>query len=68
MLTFEGANVDVYVGATAPIIAWLSLRGRLGLRLALIWNVLGILALANVVTRAVLTSPGSVQPDSRRSS
>jgi hypothetical protein len=28
MLTFEGANVDIYVGASAPLIAWLSTRGR----------------------------------------
>jgi len=58
MLTFDGANVDIYVGASAVLIAWLSARGRLGLRLALAWNVLGLLALANVVTRAVLTAPG----------
>jgi hypothetical protein len=58
MLTFEGANVDIYIGASAPLIAWLSTRGRLGLKLALAWNVLGLLALTNVVTRAVLTSPG----------
>jgi hypothetical protein len=58
MLTFEGANVDIYIGAAAPLIAWLSTRGRLGLKLALAWNVLGLLALTNVVTRAVLTSPG----------
>ena len=58
MLTFESANVDIYIGASAPVIAWLSTRGRLGLKLALAWNVLGLLALTNVVTRAVLTSPG----------
>jgi hypothetical protein len=58
MLTFEGANVDIYIGASAPVIAWLSTRGRLGLKLALAWNLLGLLALTNVVTRAVLTSPG----------
>lgn len=58
MLTFEGANVDIYIGASAPVIAWLSTRGRMGLKLALVWNVLGLLALANVVTRAVLTTPG----------
>jgi hypothetical protein len=58
MLTFAGANVDIYIGASAPLIAWLSTRGRLGLRFALAWNVLGLLALANVVTRAVLTTPG----------
>src|SRR5713226_3982080 len=58
MLTFEGANVDIYVGASAPLIAWLSTRGRFGMRLALAWNVLGLLALTNVVIRAVLTAPG----------
>jgi hypothetical protein len=58
MLTFEGANVDIYVGASAALIAWLSTRGRWGLRLSLAWNVLGLLALTNVVTRAVLTAPG----------
>jgi len=58
MLTFSGANVDIYIGASAPVIAWLSSRGRLGLRVALIWNFLGLLSLANVVTRAVLTTPG----------
>ena len=58
VLTFEGANVDIYIGASAPVIAWLSTRGRMGLKLALVWNVLGLLALANVVTRAVLTAPG----------
>jgi hypothetical protein len=35
MLTFEGANVDIYVAASAALIAWLSTRGRLGLRIAL---------------------------------
>jgi hypothetical protein len=58
MLTFNGANVDIYIGASAPLVAWLSTRGRMGMKLALAWNVLGLLALANVVTRAVLTAPG----------
>ena len=58
MLTFEGANVDIYVGASAPLIAWLSTTGRSGMRVALAWNVLGLLALTNVVIRAVLTAPG----------
>jgi hypothetical protein len=61
MLTFEGANVDIYIGASAPLIAWLSTRGRSGMRIALAWNVLGLLALTNVVIRAVLTAPGPFQ-------
>jgi hypothetical protein len=58
MLTFDGANVDIYIGASAALIAWLSTKGRWGMGLALAWNVLGLLALTNVVIRAVLTSPG----------
>jgi hypothetical protein len=58
MLTFEGANVDIFIGATAPLAAWLSTRGPRGMKLALGWNALGLLALTNVVTRAVLTAPG----------
>jgi hypothetical protein len=58
MLTYTGANVDIYVGASAPLVAWLSTRGRTGIRLALVWNVLGLIALANVAVRAVLTAPG----------
>jgi hypothetical protein len=57
-LTFEGANVDIYIGASAALIAWLSTRGRLGARVALSWNVPSLFALTNVVIRAVLTSPG----------
>jgi hypothetical protein len=58
MLTFEGANVDIYIGASAPLVAWLSTRGHVGMRVALAWNVLGLFALTNVVIRAVLTAPG----------
>ncbi|MBB5327840.1 hypothetical protein [Tunturiibacter gelidoferens] len=58
MMTFAGANIDIYIGLSAPVIAWLSTRGRWGLRLASAWNILGLLALLNVVTRAILTAPG----------
>jgi vacuolar-type H+-ATPase subunit I/STV1 len=58
MMTFAGANIDIYIGLSAPPIAWLSTRGRWGLKLASAWNILGLLALLNVVTRAVLTAPG----------
>ena len=59
MLTFAGANVDIYIGASAPVIAWLFTRGAVGLKSVLIWNVLGLLALMNIVSRAVLTAPGA---------
>lgn len=58
ILTFEGANVDILIGASAPVAAWLSTRGLPGMRVALAWSVLGLLALANVVVRSALTAPG----------
>ena len=57
MLTFEGANVDIFVGLSAPLAAWIATKGTTGLRIALLWTILGLLALANVATRAVLTAP-----------
>lgn len=57
-LTFEGANWDIFIGASAPVAAWLSTQGRMGMRLAFAWNLLGLVSLANVVTRSVLTAPG----------
>ena len=60
VLTFEGANVDIWIGASAPLVAWIATRGRAGERVALVWNVLGLLALANVVVRSALTAPGAL--------
>ena len=61
MLTYGGANVDIYIGISAPFVVWLATKGKAGMRLALAWNVLGILSLANVVIRSVLTAPGPFQ-------
>jgi hypothetical protein len=57
LLTYEGGNVDMFVGLSAPIIAWIAVTGRLGLWLAMGWNVLGLLSLANAAAGAVLTGP-----------
>ncbi len=61
MLTYDGANVDLWIGASAPVAAWLSTRGRGGERVALAWNVVGLFSIANVVVRSVLTSPGPLR-------
>lgn len=58
MLTFEGANVDLWIGITAPVAAKLSTCGRRGRQIALAWNAIGLLSLANVIVRSALTSPG----------
>ncbi len=58
MLTYEGANFDLVVGASAPLMAWLCARERIGSRVLLAWNVIGLAALANVMVRSALTAPG----------
>ena len=58
IMTFEGRNVDIVVGLTAPLIAWLCLgRRRWSARVALWWNLGGILILLNVVLHAQLSAP-----------
>ena len=58
LMTYEGGNVDIIIGLTAPIAAWFATRGSTGRRLALGWNALGLLALVNIIARAALTAPG----------
>ena len=58
MLTFEGANIDIAIGITAPIVAVLYSMRRIGRRTVLAWNAVGLIVLANVVVRSALTAPG----------
>lgn len=58
MMTLEGGNIEILIAVTAPVAAWLSTRGNVGRRVAWWWNLAGILSLANIVVRAVLTAPG----------
>ena len=55
IMTFEGRNVDILVGLTAPLIAWRCFPRRA--RVAVWWNVAGILILLNVVVHAQLSAP-----------
>ena len=58
LLTLGGGNVEILVGFSAPFIALIAMRGAGGARVALGWNVVGLLSLLNVATRAMLTAPG----------
>lgn len=60
LMTYEGGNVDIAIGLSAPLIAWLATRGRGGQRWALAWNFAGLAALANVAVRAIGTAPGAL--------
>lgn len=58
LMTYEGGNVDIMIGASAPVMAWLWTSRRMGPRIAVLWNILGLTALVNVALRAMLTAPG----------
>jgi hypothetical protein len=55
IMTFEGRNIDILVGLSAPLIARRCLAGRA--RTALWWNAAGILILLSVVAHAQLSTP-----------
>lgn len=58
MMTFHGANFDILIGMSAPLMAWLVVSRKVSDRVALGWNAVGIAMLANVAVRGVLTTPG----------
>lgn len=58
MMTFHGANFDIIIGASAPLVAGLLASRKISDRTALAWNVIGIAMLANVAARGALTTPG----------
>jgi hypothetical protein len=61
LMTLGGGNIEVLVAVTAPVAAWLSTRGHVGRMVAWTWNVVGLLSLANIVCRAVLSAPGPLR-------
>jgi hypothetical protein len=58
LLTFEGGNLDILMGLSAPVVAWLYAAGRIDGKAVRLWNWIGIGMLANIVGRAFLTAPG----------
>jgi hypothetical protein len=58
LMTFEGGNLDIVSGLTAPVVVYLAFRnGRINRGLLLAWNVLCLGLLANIVVRALLSAP-----------
>ena len=56
-MSYSGRNFDIVTGITALMVAWLVRSGRVGRRVVLTWNVLGLLLLLNVVTVGILSTP-----------
>jgi hypothetical protein len=56
-MTFEGRNLDILAGISAPLVAFFAFRGRISRAGLIIWNVVCIGLLLNIVIIAVLSTP-----------
>jgi len=62
IMTFEGRNLDIISGITAPIVYYFAfIRQRLSNRALLFWNIICLAFLINIVTIAILSAPFSFQ-------
>jgi hypothetical protein len=61
-MTFEGQNLDILSGITAPLIAYLGFqRSCLSKWIIIAWNVICLALLFNIVSMAILSAPGPFQ-------
>lgn len=56
LLTWHGSNFDIFTGLTAPLVAAVAYRQNF--RLVKVWNLLGLLLVANVSLSAILSFSG----------
>lgn len=62
IMTFEGRNLDILSGLTAPFVAWVGFQKRiLGKNALLLWNFLCLGLLFNIVTIAILSVDSPLQ-------
>lgn len=62
IMTFEGRNLDIFSGITAPIMFYFGfIKKNFSNRILLIWNFICLGLLVNIVTIAVLSAPFSFQ-------
>ena len=55
-MTFEGRNLDILIGLTAPLAAWIVYRTR-SVAFGIAWNIAGLVSLLNIAIVAVLSMP-----------
>jgi hypothetical protein len=61
LMTFEGRNLDIIAGLTAPFVAIGIVKHWFTSRMLLIWNLICLALLINIVTIAVLSVPSPLQ-------
>ena len=57
LMTFEGGNLDIVAGVTAPLVWCAYSKGELRRGTLLIWNGLALVSVLNTVARAILSAP-----------
>lgn len=61
-MTFEGRNFDIVTGLLAlPVGYWVATRRTYGKKLAIVFNVIGMLLLLNILVIAVLSMPTPIR-------
>ena len=62
IMTYEGWNVDILSGISAPVAYWLAFRkARINRPLLIGWNIAAFCLLATIVSIAILCFPGPLQ-------
>ncbi|WP_213805243.1 hypothetical protein [Granulicella sp. dw_53] len=57
LMTFEGGNLDILAGLTAPIVWWAYSKQFVGKKFLGAWNVICFLSVMNALIRAMLSAP-----------
>ena len=63
-MTFEGRNLDILSGLSAPIIAYIYLKWKdkpWARIMAIVWNITGLVLLINIVSVAMLSTPSPIR-------
>jgi len=61
LMSFEGWNFDILAGITAPVIALLLIKEKLGKRALLIWNYIALVLVLFILTLGVLSAELPIQ-------
>lgn len=62
MMSFEGRNFDILSGLAAPLVYWIAFRkGETRRGILIVFNILGLILLANIVSIAALSLPSALQ-------
>ncbi|MEJ2882286.1 hypothetical protein [Pedobacter sp. GR22-6] len=62
LMTFEGRNLDILAGITAPIVGFFGIaQSKMGKTSLLLWNFVCLALLLNIVVTAILSAPSPFQ-------